>query len=178
MTYPNVLTGNQFQGDTGRIPPTVVPRTQGGTGVNTTPAASTAFHPANPAATSSTSLVMMGLGSTCQFTPASSGKVAVTVTGFAQIATAAVPETVGARFGTGAAPANGAAVPGGATRFGAVGDQAVQPAAVGQGVGFSFTDVLQLVAGTTYWFDLALLTSAGADAASVTNVSMSFVETS
>lgn len=154
MTYPTIMSGTP-SGDASRTPATVVPRAQGGTGVTTTPSAPASFTPANPTATSSASLVM---------------------TGVAAIATALVAETIGARFGTGVAPANGAAVTG--TRFGTLGDPTVEAAAVGQGLPFTFTAVLTLVAGTTYWFDVALATANASDAASVTNVGMSFAETS
>lgn len=129
--------------------------------------------PANPAATASTSLVMMGLAGS--FTPAGSGLVLVNVTGVAATATAAVAATVGGRYGTSSAPANGDAVSG--TRFGGVGDQTLGPAAAAAaGIGFALTALLQLVTGTAYWFDLAVATATGADHASVANVGMTIIE--
>jgi hypothetical protein len=133
------------------------------------------FTPADPASTVSGTLVMMGLGSSCAFTPQGSGRVLVTVTGGATTATAAVTGVVGCRYGTGTAPANGVAVTG--TRFGAAADVQFKsngtPATVQT---FAFTSVLSLVAGTTYWFDLALDSSNPSDAAQVRGVSMTFDE--
>lgn len=137
------------------------------------PAAAANTKPANPASTVSTTLVMMGCA--VAYTPASSGKVAVTVTGQATTATAAVSLTLGGRYGTGGAPANGAAVTG--TRFGAAADYAVTPPGIGVGVPFCLTDVLALTPGTAYWLDLALSTSAAADAASLSNLSVTISET-
>jgi len=130
--------------------------------------------PANPAATASATLVMMGAGSTAAYTATASGIVYVTVTGTATTATAAVNLTLGGRFGTGTAPVNGAAVTG--TRFGGAADISPTPPALGVGVPFALTDVVTLTAGQANWFDIALLTSVGADVASVANLSFSFSE--
>ncbi len=83
----------------------VVPRSQGGTGVSTTPAAPVSYGPANPTGTASTTQVMMGFGSTCLLTPASSGTVLVTIGGTAKTATSQAVVTVGARYGPSAGPA-------------------------------------------------------------------------
>lgn len=134
-----------------------------------TPVTSTG-QPANPAATASLTLVMMGTGTTCKITPASTGKVQVTITGLVFTNTAAVNLTFGARFGTGTAPANGVAVTG--TRWGSgTTDLTTRSAALAVGVPFALTDLLTLTPATAYWFDIALLTSAGADTAAVTNLS-------
>lgn len=221
---------------------------------------SAGFTPANPTATASTTLVMMGLGSTCQYTPQGTGKFIVTATGYATTATAAVTFTVGVRqgvvsgqattvaagsngaaaistiaswaqpsagvldvastagfaasgtiwvttsganqpaqisytsitgggtpsfngcafvAGTGANtvatgnsvtgyPQNGAAVVG--TRWGAAGDPQPKAGGVSSALPVPFTGLLALTAGTTYWIDYALDTSAGADAAALSNV--------
>jgi hypothetical protein len=135
--------------------------------------------PTAPASTVSTTLVMMGLGTNATgtawaYTPTGSGNVLVTVTGYAQTATAAATMGVGARYGTGTAPANGTGVTG--TRFGAAGDPSVKPVSNGIPVAFSFTDLLALTPGTTYWFDLALDTSSAADAASLADVAITLAE--
>jgi hypothetical protein len=134
--------------------------------------------PADPAATVSTTQVMMGLGSVWQLTPASSGKVLVVVEGLATTATAVADLAYSGRFGTPAsgAPANGAAVVGTifGTRAGVT--STIRPALVSIGVPFTLTAVLSLVKGTSYWFDIALNTGNAADAASVTNMSISLVE--
>lgn len=162
----------------------------GGTGATTAAAALTSlgaaaaqadpagFTPANPAGTTSTSLVMMGLGSTCTYTPSGSGKVVVTITGYGEISTAVTFLTVGARYGlaSGGVPANGDAVTG--TRFGAVGDPQIRPNAVSVNntAGFAFTALLSLTAGDDYWIDLAVATNSASDTANVTNVGVSVFE--
>lgn len=138
-----------------------------------TTAAGSGFTPANPAATASTTLVMMGLG--CLFTAAGGGLVLVSVTGVAATATAAVAATVGGRYGTGTAPVTAAAVTG--TRFGAAADQVIGPAAAAAaGIGFALTALLQLIPGTAYWFDLALATATTGDHASMADVGLTIIE--
>jgi hypothetical protein len=151
-------------------------RSLGGTGVTTTPAVPAGFTPANPATTVSTTLVMMGLGTTVAFTPRSSGLVVVTFACSVLTATAVAAVTVGPRFGTGAAPANGVAVTG--TRFGVLGDISTQAPAITVPDSVSAQAVLSLTVNTAYWFDLALATATAADAATMTNVSFTLVETS
>jgi hypothetical protein len=137
-------------------------------------AAPAGFTPSNPTATASTTLVMMGLGSTCAYTPAGSGIVLVNVSGYVQTLTAVTTVTFGGRYGTGTAPANGAAVTG--TRFGAAGDPSAGPPAVGRPAAIALTALLTLTPATAYWFDLALLTGNASDSAELTNVSMTFAE--
>lgn len=140
-------------------------------------AVSAGFTPANPSSTTSTTLVMMGIGSTCSYTPVKSGKVMITLTGYMQIATAVQTCQVGGRYGTGTAPTNGTAVTG--TRWGAVGDPSLRPPSVGGPTVVSFTSLITgLVPSTTYWFDLALGCSggAGADAVQIQNISVVIME--
>jgi hypothetical protein len=137
-------------------------------------AASFASTPAAPTGTTSTTLVMAGLGSTWAFTPGNTGKVLVTVTGGSNVGTALTYTTVGARYGTGTAPANGAAVTG--TRFGAAGDPSFESGATGHNTGFAFTAVLPLTAGTAYWFDLALATGNASDTAVFSNLAITITE--
>jgi len=143
------------------------------TGIPAAPFGST---PNGPTGTASTTLVMSGLGSTWTYTPASSGNLLITIAGSVTTATGAVLATFGARYGTGTAPVNGAAVTG--TRFGTVNDQGATPVAAGETVAFAQTAVLSLTPGTAYWFDLALKTSNSSDTASFTTLSISIVETS
>jgi hypothetical protein len=130
-------------------------------------------YPANPTATASLTLVMMGLGSTAKITPGSSGKVEINMTGLVGTNTAAVNMTYGGRFGTGTAPVNGAAVSG--TRFGSNADFVTRSTVLGQGIPFCLVDLVTLTPGTAYWFDIALLTAVGADTAFVST--LSFVAT-
>jgi hypothetical protein len=137
-------------------------------------AAPASFTPANPATTASLTLVMMGLGSTVTYTPKASGVVLVMATAVVFTATAAVSMTCGGRYGTGAAPANGAAVTG--TRFGAAADSTLEGTSVTAGEAFALAAVLALVPGTAYWFDFALDTSVAADVATMVNPAFSIAE--
>jgi hypothetical protein len=153
-----------------------LPIAQGGTG-QTARTAAAGFAPANPSATASTSLVMMGLGSTVTYTPTGSGTVLVIVTGYAETNTATTVMTIGPRYGTGTAPVNGAAVTG--TRFGFSTDLAMRsPTAVTDNPAcFGANAVISgLTAATAYWFDLALLTSSASDTAQMYTVMFSIIE--
>ena len=123
-------------------------------------AASVSYYPSNPAGTVSATAVMMGLGTTCVFTPKNTGKVRVTMCGTWYTAGTAVAGIFGGRYGTGTAPANGVASTG--TRFGTgTSDSTPKTASTGNGMFFSITDILSLAAGTAYWFDLAEASAAG-----------------
>jgi hypothetical protein len=137
-------------------------------------AAPAGFTPADPLGTASTTLVMMGLGAACAYTTAGSGVVLVNVTGTATTATAVQTVTIGGRYGTGTAPANGDAVTG--TRFGGAADGTVQPPTAGAYTAFALTAILTLVPSTPSWFDIAISTGNAADSASISNVSMTFAE--
>jgi hypothetical protein len=143
-----------------------------------TSASSVNYKPSNPTGTTGTVAVMMGCGTQgTLFTPLSSGKVGITVTGEMGQQTNVVFNTVGGRYGSGSAPSNGAAGTG--TRFGGSQDAILRPSTnstTNTGVGFAFTDVISLTPGTTYWFDLALATGAGADQVFVQNLSFSIEE--
>lgn len=144
---------------------------------STPDAAPKGFTPANPVGTVSATLVMMGFGKDATpvaYTPAFSGKVLITVTGYSFTNTAVAGMSIGGRFGTGTAPANGDAVTG--TRFGAVGDPSMACAVAGIPVGWSLTAVLALTAGTTYWFDMAMSTTNASDQAGMRNVGFSIAE--
>lgn len=136
------------------------------------PALPAGFSPSDPAGFVSTSLQMLGLGSTCTYTPAGSGTVLVTVTGVFTDTTAETGQ-IAARYGTGTAPANAAAVTG--TRFGGGSDPSIGPAAASRPVGFAFTGLITgLARGTACWFDLAVKGATGT--VTVKNVSMTFAE--
>jgi hypothetical protein len=126
--------------------------------------------PSAPTGSTSTTLVMGGLGSTWTFTPQLTGLVRPHVTGFGNTQTALTFFQVGPRYGTGSAPANGAAVTG--TRWGTPGDPQIEAGASGRQGAFSFTTVLNLTAGTAYWFDLALATGNSADQAQFADLSI------
>jgi hypothetical protein len=176
----NGTTSNPtFQALTNSDLPFTLPlsRANGGTGLATTPAAPQNYNPSNPTPTASQgTLVMMGLGTTCTFTPASSGNVKVTITGNTLTNTAAAQIGLGGRFGTGTAPTNGAAVTG--TRFGASTDQAIRAANFNAGSPFAIDAILALTPGTAYWFDIALDTLTAADTAQITSVGVTIFELS
>jgi hypothetical protein len=139
------------------------------------PVAALAVKPANPAATTSTTLVMAGIGGAAAITPAATGRLLVTISGDAYPSTAATDVTIGLYYGTGGAPANGAAVTG--TALGNAIKFRPSSLNAGNGIPFSLTFVAAgLTVSTAYWIDLALDTSAGADAANLENLSVTAVE--
>ena len=92
--------------------------------------------------------------------------------GNASAGTAIAYSTAGAGVTTGTAATG--------TRFGSVADIQFKASGVPATVEtFALTAVLPtLMAGTAYWFDIALLTAAAADSAELKNVAMTFVELS
>jgi hypothetical protein len=124
--------------------------------------------PTNP--TGTTTNVMMGLGSTCVVTPVYTGRVHITILGNANssvVATGAVT----LRQGTGAAPANGAAV------TGTVATQSVSVTSSSTGANIPFNVgniVTGLANGTQIWFDLSA--SAGAGTFTVANITCTAFE--
>jgi hypothetical protein len=122
--------------------------------------------PADPATTTSATLVMMGFG--VVFTPNMSGRVLVIAAGQVWTATGQVPMVVAGRYGTGAPPSGGAAVTG--SRFSV--DQTTRSAGITAGNGITVVDVVSLNAGTSYWFDLAFSTTNASDAATAQNFSV------
>jgi parallel beta-helix repeat protein len=138
-------------------------------------APSVSFAPADPTATASTTFVMMGLGTTCTFTPKGSGSVMAIVNCAYLTLTAVQGVSISPRFGTGTAPANGAAPSG--TQFGVgSGTRTYKAASVSVPSPFACSAVLALTAGTTYWFDIAASTNTPGDNAVISAVSMSFAE--
>ena len=115
--------------------------------------------PANPTGTTSGTNVMMGLGvSSCRITTTYGTRLMVTFDGAALNSSTGQTTSVQIRYGTGAGPANGAAVTG--TQAGAA-PPFGNGGAVYQG-GFSKTAIITgLSPATTYWFDLALSVTGG-----------------
>ena len=122
-------------------------------------AALAATNLSNPTGTTSTAGVMMGFGSTCTITPKYSTRIYVAFQGALSNATASDVSFVGATYGTGTAPINGAAVTG--TAIGNQPSSNVNLAAYR--VPFNVGGVVTgLTAGTPYWLDLTLgVASAG-----------------
>lgn len=126
----------------------------------------------NPSATTNTTGVMMGFGAIVSITPTTSGIIRVWVTGNAQNGTIGDTCVSVIRFGTGAAPANGAALTGSTI------GQAVTTTSTASGdkVGFALVGrVTGLTLGTAYWVDVALA-SGGGGSASIANVSAMVLE--
>jgi hypothetical protein len=139
-------------------------------------ASSVSWKPADPTGTTSTTLVMMGLGATCVFTPAVTGKVLATFSGVWIAAGTAEGGNLLGKYGTGTAPLNGVGVTG--TSWGAGNDSSmsIKAASGSAGIPYSFTQLLTLTARVTYWFDLATATSNSAGTAEVLNACGTFVE--
>ena len=98
---------------------------------------------------------MMGLGATCHLTPNYSSRVRVTVTGYLS-GTVSSGAQAKLLFGTGTAPANGAAATG--TQ---IGQSTSFTSLSGQTVPVTLTGIITgLTPGTAYWFDVALLQNA------------------
>jgi hypothetical protein len=122
--------------------------------------------PVNPAGTTSTTPVMMGLA--ISFTPLYSGRVKIIIAGEASNNTLNDGFTVNAAYGTGAAPANGAAA------IGTVVGNTVTSTALAASELKPFTIiavVTGLTVGTAIWVDLQLAAVTGGTA-SVSNLSV------
>jgi hypothetical protein len=108
--------------------------------------------PSDPATTTSTSGAMMGLGASCTITPVRGSQVEFSFGGNYYNGTNTNSLLMTVRYGTGAAPANGAAPTG--TVAGAIsttgGIFAVNTAII-----FTLPRIATgLTPGTTYWFDI------------------------
>lgn len=106
--------------------------------------------------TSTAALVMLGLGaaaSPCTFTPQSTGNVQFTLTGILANGTSADGCSVQLSFGTGAAPANAAAVTG--TQVGTLKAYVAVANAQQTAMPLIF-EVTGLTLGTPVWYDVAL----------------------
>jgi hypothetical protein len=129
--------------------------------------------PENPTGTTSTAaFVMMGLAGS--ITPKSTGKILIIISGHGSNTVAADGVKMQIRFGTGAAPANGAASTGTAAGGAPIIGRA-QAATVT--VPFSCNGIASgLTIGTTYWVDLSIAAVTGGTG-SVANLSISVEET-
>lgn len=127
-----------------------------GAGVITSYAPARAFAtPANPTGTASTAVyVMAGLAGT--ITPTVSGYLTVTITGTATSTVAADGCQTQIRYGTGAAPANGAAAAGTT-----MGNSSYLPVIPSTATFANIGSVGGLSVGTAYWIDLGQLAVTG-----------------
>ena len=145
------------------------------------PQPSSFFNPSNPSSTTSTTGVFMGLGSATnqtipvQYTPLSTGKINVRISGTVQTAVAAVAATLRGYYGNGTAPTNGTAI-------GSIGTPFPTPAisarcsAAAAALPFYIETTIQVTIGSTFWFDVDLSTSSAADAASISSLNINIQE--
>lgn len=110
--------------------------------------------PSNPTTTTSTTGVMAGIGGTFKLTPLKSGLVVAMLTGdvYNAVATAGRGATVTARFGTGTAPSNGAALTG--TAFTTT-ISSTRDGTTGNTTPFALIGIFTGTPATAYWIDLA-----------------------
>ena len=126
--------------------------------------------PADPTGTTSKTGLMMGLAGA--ITPATTGRIAISIYGDVQNTTTADGAKLGIYYGTGSAPANAAAITG--TSVGSIPIATV--AAANQRTPFMLSVLVTgLVLGTAYWFDLMLGAVTGGTAAAK-NITVSAVE--
>lgn len=124
----------------------------------------------NPAATTSTTGLMAGLGSTCTITPTITGRVNFEIGGSGQVA-AATSFSVTMHYGTGTAPANGASPAGTAVSWSARNNIV----ATNDFASFVVSGLVTgLAVGTAVWFDVDVLSSS--NAVTLTTVACKAVE--
>jgi hypothetical protein len=132
------------------------------------------FLPADPTTTTSTAGVMMGLGSTVSFTPTRTGKIMIILSGDTDNATNGCGVNIQMRYGTGAAPANGAALTG--TTVGTL----IRMVNQNSNEIFPFTlngIVSGLSVSTAIWVDISLAsTGAGTNTARVRDIMVTIIE--
>lgn len=115
--------------------------------------------PLTPTGTTSATAVMAGMGATCKITPGLTGRIRFVIEGRASNTVINNLITMQLLYGSGAAPANGAAASGTSPSSLAL---AVQSAVAQQPMAFSLSgQVTSLSVGTQYWFDLSQLQSGG-----------------
>lgn len=133
------------------------------------------FSPANPTGNNTTTPKMQGIGSTCTITPSKTGNLLIIVAGNVTNGNSGGSAIYRLRYGTGTAPANGAAVTG--TTLGPL-KQTISTAGLvtpGQ-TDFTLNGVaIGLTIGTTYWIDYELYETGGGTAAAG-NLSVSVIE--
>jgi hypothetical protein len=118
------------------------------------------YTPSNPPGVTSTTTIMLGLGSTLKVTPTKTGNVLLIVSGQNNNSTSGGSCTMQVVYGTGAAPSNGAGYTG--TPVNAFVSNA--PGANGSTSYMEYSvsgAALGLTLGTQYWWDLAVNVQAG-----------------
>jgi hypothetical protein len=121
----------------------------------------------DPAGTNSTTGVMCGFNA--QITLVGSGNLAINVYGIAGMSAGSAGGTIRIAIGTGTPPANGAALPAGATLVGGSMPTAGSPRA-----GYNLSALaLGLTRGTPYWIDILMTAPGGAAVLSLTGNQLS-----
>lgn len=130
--------------------------------------------PSNPGGTASATYVMMGLGTgggAITFTPNQSGRMLIFASGDVTQNTTADGAQFQLSWGTGAGPANGAAVTGNQ-----IGPQPSMTFLTGVlTVPFAVQSAVNLQVGVLYWFDIALKALTGGSA-SLSNLGITIIE--
>lgn len=121
-----------------------------------------------PTGTTSTTGVMMGMGSTIKITPARSTRVMIMIQGTVNTSTTSTTSTMGIFFGTGTAPINGAASAG--TQV--AGNLVTVLGTIAADPPFHISGIITgLTLSTAIWVDLKLAQTSGGGTANLTNVS-------
>ena len=127
----------------------------------------------NPTGTTSASGIMAGIGSTCTITPATTGRVRFTITGYMTNTTSSHVTRAYLYYGTGTAPTNGAS-PTGTVLGNAV--QASINVANYQTPFVLIVDQTGLSPGTAYWFDADVVSVSGSGTAAIASLNCSAQE--
>jgi hypothetical protein len=163
--------GTTAQANSGQTPPSMAPNLSGTVSLLRGPLpAAVAFSPAQPAGTTSTTMVMAGIGSACTYTPVLTGKVLVRITGIAGTATAVASVNLQGYYGTGTAPGNGRTLTGTAFGPGAVSVRAQTTTATGLASFVLEGQISGLTFGAKHWIDFAFLTGSSSAQANVSNL--------
>ena len=126
--------------------------------------------PSNPTGTASLTLVHAGLA--IAFTPSKTGRVCIVITGQFANSTATDGMEVNGRYGTGAAPANGAAVTGSGSGLATRGGTSDANNSL---VPFNVVFWVTLTVGTAYWID-AVFNAVTGGTATLSQLSVSITE--
>lgn len=114
----------------------------------------------NPAGTASATKVMAGLGATIALTPRSTGRVRLNINGRFTNTGGALDNILNLYYGTGAAPANGAALTGTAILSGDL--NLTPPGANLSGtLALNYELTTLLTPNTAYWFDIGFAQAGG-----------------
>lgn len=128
---------------------------------NTPPPAVSSYFPASPTAIAVTGPLMAGLGGVIAFTPITTGKIRVVISGTAGSTTSAATVNLWGRYGTGTAPVNGAALVGTGFHQSFMFIHPVIASGVGT-IPFTLMDVISgLTLNTPIWVDVAIGASSG-----------------